>query len=95
MKIHEPIPHWTHFTVPELKQILKHCSALENLGIAQDNEMTRDIERDITMREKKAINARNAPFEPKYTKIKQAEKRHPIKISQSQQPQEYLLEQNI
>ena len=70
MKFQEPIPHWNNFTVPELKEILEHCRALERLGIAQDEEMMISIERDITIREKK-ISALYAPFEPKPTKIKQ------------------------
>ena len=51
MKIREPLPHWGNFTIPELKEILEHCVALERLGIAQDKEIMRDIERDITLRE--------------------------------------------
>ena len=39
MTVQEPIPHWNNFTVPELKEILEHCRALERLGIAQDEEM--------------------------------------------------------
>jgi len=54
MKIHEPLTHWNNFTLPELKQILEHCVALEALGIAQDEEMMLDIERDITLREKRS-----------------------------------------
>jgi hypothetical protein len=54
MKIREPLPHWNNFTICELKQILEHCVALETLGIAQDEEMMRDIERDLTLREKKS-----------------------------------------
>ena len=53
MKIREPLTHWDNFTIPELKEILEHCTALERLGIAQDEEMMRDIERDITLREKR------------------------------------------
>jgi len=53
------------------------------------------IERDITIREKK-ISALYAPFEPKHTKIKQqTEKQNHIKINKRQQPQDYLLEQNV
>jgi len=48
-----PISHWTNFTVPELKQILEHCVALERLGIAQDEKMMSSIERDIALRENK------------------------------------------
>ena len=54
MKIREPLPHWNNFTICELKQILEHCVALEKLGIAQDEEMMQDIERDLTLREKKS-----------------------------------------
>lgn len=53
MRIQEPLTHWNNFTVPELKEILKHCRALENLGIAQDEKMMQDIARDITLREKR------------------------------------------
>jgi hypothetical protein len=49
----EPIPHWTNFTLSELKQILGHCQALEDLGIAQDQEMMRSIQRDISLRTQK------------------------------------------
>ena len=73
MIVQEPIPHWNNFAVPELKEILEHCRALERLGIAQDEEMMVSIERDITIREKK-IRAHYAPFEPKHTKIKQKQK---------------------
>jgi hypothetical protein len=54
MRIREPLTHWGNFTVPELKEILKHCQALERLGIAQDEEMMRDITRDITLREERS-----------------------------------------
>jgi hypothetical protein len=53
MKIREPLTHWGNFTIPELKEILKHCAALERLGIAQDKEIMSDIERDITVREER------------------------------------------
>ena len=52
-KCWEPISHWNNFTVPELKEILEHCVALERLGIAQDEKMMASIERDIALREKK------------------------------------------
>ncbi len=95
MMIQEPIPHWNNFTVPELKEILKHCRALERLGIAQDEEMMRSIERDITIREKK-ISAHFVPFEPKHTKIKQqAQKQSQVRTKKKPQPQAYLLEQNV
>lgn len=48
-----PISHWNNFTLPELKEILEHCVALEWLGIAQDEQMMASIARDITLREKK------------------------------------------
>jgi len=57
MKIREPISHWNNFTISELKDILKHCAALESLGIAQDQEMVASIERDIALREKNQIPA--------------------------------------
>jgi hypothetical protein len=53
VKIRVPLTHWGNFTIPELKEILVHCSALKRLGIAQDEEMMRDIERDITLHEKR------------------------------------------
>jgi hypothetical protein len=89
MRIQQPIPHWNNFTVPELKEILIHCRALERLGIAQDEEMMHSIERDVTMRDK--INTQ--PFEPKLTKIKQTEKRNLAKINKREQPQDLILEQ--
>jgi hypothetical protein len=52
-KYWEPRSHWNNFTVPELKEILEHCVALERLGIAQDEKMMSSIERDIALREKK------------------------------------------
>ena len=67
MKV-QPTLHWNNFTVPELKDILKHCVALERLGIAQDEEMICSIERDIAIREK---NIRPTSFELKSTKISQ------------------------
>ena len=53
MKIREPLLHWNNFTIQELNQILEHCVALETLENAQDQEMMRDIKRDLTLREKK------------------------------------------
>jgi hypothetical protein len=94
MKIQQPIPHWNNFTVPELKEILQHCRALERLGIAQDEEMMASIERDITLQQKKT-NTRLAPFEAKLTKIKQTEKHNFGKINKKEQPQEFLLEQTV
>ena len=49
----QTILHWTNFTVPELKEVLKHCQALEQLGIAQDEQMLASIQRDISLREEK------------------------------------------
>ena len=96
MIVKEPIPHWNNFTVAELKEILEHCRALERIGIAQDEEIIFSIERDITIRERKTINPHYAPFEPKHTKIKQhTEKQNHVKINKRQQPQEYLLHQNV
>ena len=88
MRIQQPIPHWNNFTVPELKQILVHCRALERLGIAQDEEMMISIERDITLREKKISWQ---PFEQKHTKIEQTEKPILAKANKKEQPQEILL----
>ncbi|MGD0450405.1 MAG: hypothetical protein ABSA79_05025 [Candidatus Bathyarchaeia archaeon] len=89
MRFQQPLPHWNNFTVPELKQIMVHCRALERLGIAQDEEMMISIERDITMREK--ISAQ--PFEPKLAKTRETEKQKLPKINKKEQPQELLLEQ--
>jgi len=50
-----PIPHWNNFTIPELKEILEHCEALDKLGIAQDEEMIASIRRDIALRKKETI----------------------------------------
>jgi hypothetical protein len=89
MKIREPIPHWNNFSVPELKEILEHCRALERLGIAQDEEMIRDIERDVTLREKKTI-ALHVPLEPKHV-IKQQISKQNLAVNKKQQ-QEILLQ---
>ena len=53
MNNREPQPHWINFTVSQLKEILMHCQALEELGIAQDEKMMASIERDIALNEKK------------------------------------------
>ena len=53
-KFWELLSHWNNFTLPVLKEIFEHCVALERLGIAQDDKMMASIERDITLREKKA-----------------------------------------
>lgn len=86
MKIQEPIPHWNNFTVPELKEILEHCEALERLGIAQDEEMIVSIKRDITIREKR-ISRHYVRSELKFQKIEQQ--------TAKQKPEDYLLEQTI
>jgi hypothetical protein len=101
MKLHEPIPHWNNFTVPELKDILGHCVALERLGIAQDNEMMVSIERDIALREKEASGRYthhiSKPAKTKQQTIQNDNKPKRIirKIATParQQPQDYLLEQ--
>jgi hypothetical protein len=49
----QPIPHWNNYTIPELKEILMHLQALEQLGIAQDPETIKSIQRDIDLRSKK------------------------------------------
>lgn len=100
MKIQESIPHWNNFTVSELKEILEHCRALEKLGIAQDEEMTISIERDITLREKRYVH-----YGSKLTKTKQQTLKQNLsktnktvrKTAQraKQKPQKYLLEQTI
>jgi len=91
--IHEPILHWNNFTVYELKEILKHYRALETLGIAQDEEIVRSIERDITLREKK-ISAHKVQYEKKQT-MKPQKRQIFIKNDKKQQPHEYLLKQNV
>ena len=90
MRIQQPISHWNNFAVPELKEILEHCKALERLGIAQDEEMMISIERDISLREKKIGRQ---PFEQKLTKITQAEKQSLAKINKREQSQDLVLEQ--
>ena len=94
MRIQQPLAHWNNFTIPELKEIMRHCRALERLGIAQDEEMIISIERDITLREKKT-NTRLVPFEQKLTKSKQTEKQDFAKINKKGQPQKFLLEQTV
>jgi hypothetical protein len=95
MKFQEPLPHWNNFTVPELKEILEHCRALERLGIAQDEEMMIDIERDITLREKKSGAPRNVLFESKPTRIKQPTLKQLYGKTNKKQQQDYLLTQNL
>lgn len=91
MRIQQPLSHWNNFTVPELKEILVHCKALENLGIAQDKEMMVSIERDITIREK----IRNRPYESKVSTIETTEKQKRTKATKIKQPQGFLLEQTV
>ncbi len=96
MKAQEPIPHWNNFTIPELKEILKHSRALERLGIAQDEEMIFSLERDITLREKKLSAPRYSPFQSKPARITQRTvKQIHVRTSKKQQPQEYLLAPNV
>jgi hypothetical protein len=90
MRIQQPISHWNNFAIPELKEILEHCRALERLGIAQDEEMMGSIERDITLREK---NTNQTIFETKLTKTKHIEKQKLAKINNKEHPQNILLEQ--
>ena len=103
IKFWEPLSHWNNFTVPELKEILEHCVALERLGIAQNEEMIVSIERDIALREKK-ISGRYVHYETKPTKIKQQIVQYHSKTNKimrktaqhtKQEPQGYLLEQSV
>ena len=48
-----PLSHWTNFTLKELKAILAHYDAIEQLGIEPDTELITSIKRDIALREKK------------------------------------------
>jgi hypothetical protein len=90
MRIHEPLSHWNNFTLPELKEILEHCVALEKLGIAQDNEMMVSIERDIALRGKEeSRHYAHHISKPKKQQIVQNQSNQRPR----QQPQEYLLEQ--
>ena len=89
MRIRQPIAHWNNFAIPELKEILFHCRALEKLGIAQDEEMMISIERDVKLRE----ITRSRPLEQKLAKTRQTEKSSLAKINKKEQPQELLLEQ--
>jgi hypothetical protein len=93
MIIHEPIPHWNNFTVPELKKILEHCKALERVGIAQDEEMMASIERDIKIRTKE-ISPHCKRFERKQV-IENKEKENHVIIKKRLQSPEYSLELNI
>ena len=85
MLVHEPITHWSNFSVSELKEILKHCRALENLGIAQDEEFIADIERDIRMREQKIVSGPKKVFSPDRL----------IATTKTRNQKKYLLEQNV
>jgi hypothetical protein len=92
MKVQEPIPHWNNFTVPELKEILGHCVALERLGIAQDEKMMVSIERDIDLREKRISGrhlqrVQDGGKKPKIVRM--------MTQNAKQQPQKLLLEQTI
>ena len=90
MRIHEPLSHWNNFALPELREILEHCVALEKLGIAQDNEMMVSIERDIALRGKEESRRYvHHILKPTKQQIVQNQSNQRPK----QQPQEYLLEQ--
>ena len=83
MKI-QPTLHWNNFTVPELKEILEHCTALERLGIAQDEQMMCSIERDIALRKEK----------PRPSSISfKSRARNKVQNVTLKHPQEILLEQ--
>jgi hypothetical protein len=103
MKVQEPIPHWNNFTVSDLRDILKHCVALEKLGIAQDEEMLDSIERDIALREKREIEC-HAKNESKLSKIKKRTVQNNSRTNGTarrtmghpkKQPKNKLQEQNI
>jgi len=97
MKIREPIPHWNNFTIPDLKAILKHCEALERLGIAQDGEMMNSVKRDITLRERKMSLQHEHPQLKTIKTIQIRSINHQVDKKKSldtkQHPQELLLEQ--
>ena len=94
MKIREPLPHWTNFTIPQLRDILEHCVALEKLGIAQDEEMMVSIERDITLREKKTdFQHEQHKLTPYRIVQKPSSATRKAELRQKQQPQKFLLEQ--
>jgi len=69
MNNREPLLHWINFTVPQLKEILMHCQALEELGIAQDEKMVASIQKDIALQEKKPsqqhLHFEATPLKPK------------------------------
>jgi Asp-tRNA(Asn)/Glu-tRNA(Gln) amidotransferase C subunit len=83
MKAHEPISHWGNFTVDALKEILEHVSALEHLGIAQDEEMVASIERDISLREQKTKPTRRIASAAPTEKNKHRTEREPILLQQT------------
>ena len=85
----QPSLHWNNFTVPELKEILEHCTALESLGIAQDEDMICSIRRDIGLREKEISSQ---PYPLNHIRASQHKTKSP---SAKKQPQEQLLEQII
>ena len=99
MKFHEPITHWNNFTVPQLKDILKHCAALEKLGIAQDEEMIVSIERDLNLRGKEMINRyvqyqMNSAKKKNFVQSNFENSRSPRKVKQpSDRRKDNLLEQ--
>jgi hypothetical protein len=93
MKVHEPLSHWNNFTVPELKEILGHCVALERLGIAQDEKMMISIERDIDLRAKE-ISWRHVQRVQNIVG-KKPEIERMVTQNTKQQPKEVLLEQTI
>jgi hypothetical protein len=92
MKVHEPLSHWNNFTVPELKEILGHCVALERLGIAQDEKMMISIERDIDLRARE-ISWRHVQRIQDRGKKPEIERMTAQRAKQ--QPKELLLEQTI
>jgi hypothetical protein len=51
------IIYWNNFTVSELKDILRHITALEELGIAQNEETVASIKNDLAIREKQTQQA--------------------------------------
>ena len=102
MKVQNPISHWGNFTVPTLKEILEHCVALDRLGIAQDEEMMRSIERDISLREKE--NKPRPQYQSKPKRIRQIINQNRSRTNkiakktaqhEGEQPQEYLLQETV
>ena len=100
MKIRDPIPHWSNFTIPELKRILKHCAALDKLGIAQDEQMMTSIQRDIDLRQKRmvrhVVNSDSTSVEAKQKFAKRISKSDKITSRyETRPPKENLLEQIV